>query len=149
MQGYGEGFRQSYEKPVKVDGEYDVTIEEVGIKGDGIARVKGFVVFVPNTKKGDTVRIKVTRVLRKFAIAESVGPASAAPAEESPAEETQSDTPAEEEAVEESSKGEEAKEEAQAESPAEETSKEAQAGEEPSTEETTEEKLKEEEEIEV
>ncbi|MFH1786188.1 MAG: TRAM domain-containing protein [archaeon] len=85
--GEGEGFRQSYEKPVKVDGEYDVIIEEVGIKGDGIARVKGFVIFVPNTKKGEKVKVKITRVLRKFAIGESVGAASSEPAAESGAEE--------------------------------------------------------------
>ena len=79
---YGYGNERTYEKPVKVDGEYDVTIDEVGVKGDGIARVQGFVVFVPNTKKGEKVKVRVTQVMRKFAIGEKVGAASAeAPAE--------------------------------------------------------------------
>ena len=48
--------------PVKEGEEYDVTIENVGEKGDGIAKVKGYVIIVPQTKKGERVRIKVTRI---------------------------------------------------------------------------------------
>ena len=33
--------------PVKVGAELDVKIEGVGEKGDGIAKVQGFVLFVP------------------------------------------------------------------------------------------------------
>ena len=36
--------------PVRVGEEVDVKIEAVGEKGDGIARVKGFVLFVPGVK---------------------------------------------------------------------------------------------------
>ena len=42
--------------PVKVGEELDVKIEAVGEKGDGIAKVKGFVLFVPNTNEGDEVK---------------------------------------------------------------------------------------------
>lgn len=56
--------------PVKVGETYDVKIEDIAREGDGIARVGGFVIFVPNTKVGDEVNIKITKVLRKFAIAE-------------------------------------------------------------------------------
>jgi len=69
----GGGFRDDMPKPVKVGEEYDVTIEEIAAKGDGIAKVKNFVVFVPETKKGDHVKIKIKEVARKFAIAEKVG----------------------------------------------------------------------------
>ena len=62
--------------PVKVGDELDVKIEAVGEKGDGIAKKDGFVLFVPGTKQGDTVRIKVTRVLPKVGFAEVVGQAS-------------------------------------------------------------------------
>jgi len=57
--------------PVEVDDEFDVTIVNNGEKGDGVARIDGFIVFVPGTKKGQKVRIKITRVLPKvgFAIA--------------------------------------------------------------------------------
>lgn len=57
--------------PVHVDEEYDVTIVNVGEKGDGVAKIQDFIVFVPGAKKGQNCRIKITRVLPKvgFAIA--------------------------------------------------------------------------------
>lgn len=55
--------------------EIDVRIEAVGEKGDGIAKKDGFVLFVPNTKAGDEVRIKITRVLAKVGFAEKIGDA--------------------------------------------------------------------------
>ncbi len=62
--------------PVQVGEELDVKIEAVGEKGDGIAKKNGFVLFVPNTKQGDDVKIRVTKVLRKVGFAEVVGQAS-------------------------------------------------------------------------
>lgn len=59
-------------RPVKVGEEYEVTITEVGSKGDGIARIKNFVVFVPNTQKNDKVRIKIISVKKTFAFAQIV-----------------------------------------------------------------------------
>ncbi len=61
--------------PVNAGETYEVAINAVGEKGDGIARVKGFVLFVPNTKKGDYVKVKVTKVLAKVGFAEVVGAA--------------------------------------------------------------------------
>ena len=40
--------------------------------GDGIARVKGFVLFIANTNKGDLVKVKVTKVLKNAGFAEVV-----------------------------------------------------------------------------
>lgn len=59
-------------KPVKVGEEYDVEISEVGSKGDGIARVKNFVVFVNGATQGEKTRIKITDVRGRFAIGEKV-----------------------------------------------------------------------------
>ncbi len=56
--------------PVKVGETYDVSIDDIAKEGDGIARIEGFVIFVPATKVGDKVKIKVNKVMRKFAIAE-------------------------------------------------------------------------------
>ncbi len=56
--------------PVKEGETYEVNIGAIGGKGDGIARVKGFVLFVPNVKKDDYVKIKVTKVLEKVGFAE-------------------------------------------------------------------------------
>jgi predicted RNA-binding protein with TRAM domain len=66
---------RSFSAPVKVDEELDVTIEAVGERGDGIAKVKGFVLFVANTQKGEHIRIKVTKVLSKVGFAEKIGEA--------------------------------------------------------------------------
>jgi len=59
--------------PIREGEELDVKIESAGKKGDGIAKVKGFVIFVPNVKEGDQVRIKVTRVLNKVGFGEVIG----------------------------------------------------------------------------
>jgi len=84
----GGGRFDSPTPPVKVGDELDVTIEAVGEKGDGIAKKNGFVIFVPNTKEGQTVRIRLTKVLRKVGFGEVIGEASGAPEESAPAEES-------------------------------------------------------------
>ncbi|MFH1589992.1 MAG: TRAM domain-containing protein [archaeon] len=80
--------------PVREGEEHDVRVEGVGEKGDGIARVKGFVLFIPGVKTGDEVRIKITRVLAKVGFAEVTGkvekitePIKEAPKPEEPSEE--------------------------------------------------------------
>ena len=59
--------------PIKVGDEVEVNIEAVGEKGDGIAKIKGFVIFVPGTKQGENVKIKINKVLRKVGFGEVVG----------------------------------------------------------------------------
>ena len=59
-------------KPVEVGKEYEVDIQETSRRGEGIARIQGLVVFVPNTKPGDHAKIKITRISRRFAEAEVV-----------------------------------------------------------------------------
>lgn len=58
--------------PVEAGHTYDVKIEDVAKKGDGIARIEGFVIFVPGTKVGDDVKILVETVKRNFAVAKVV-----------------------------------------------------------------------------
>lgn len=57
-------------KPVKVGETLDLNIIDVSRRGDGVAKVKGFVVFVSNAKKGEKVKAKVKFVKEKFAVAE-------------------------------------------------------------------------------
>lgn len=72
-----KGFRSNRDfAPVKVGDELDVSIEAVGEKGDGIAKIEGFVLFVPGAKEGKRVRIRVTKVLRNVGFAELVGDAA-------------------------------------------------------------------------
>ena len=83
--------------PVNVGDELNVTIEAVGEKGDGIAKEKGFVLFVPNTKEGQVVKIRVTKVLKKVGFAEVIGEGTAAPKEAPAEEEKSSEEPSAEE----------------------------------------------------
>ncbi len=62
-------------KPVKVGDEVDVKIENVASKGDGIARIDGFVVFIKGAKEGDQMKVRITDVKARFAIGEIVAPA--------------------------------------------------------------------------
>ena len=55
-------------KPVKIGDELDVTIAEVSKRGDGVTRVDGYVIFVPNTKQGDAVKIRIAEIRPNFAI---------------------------------------------------------------------------------
>ncbi len=63
------GFRP---KPVEKDKEYDVKIEELSRRGEGVARIQGFVIFVKNAKIGQECRIKILQVGNRFATAELV-----------------------------------------------------------------------------
>jgi predicted RNA-binding protein with TRAM domain len=58
--------------PVREGDELDVKIEAVGEKGDGIAKKQGFVLFIPKTKAGDEVRVRVTKVLKNAGFAELI-----------------------------------------------------------------------------
>lgn len=119
----GEGFdgpRRSSFAPVKVGDEVNVKIEAVGEKGDGVAKVKGFVIFVPNTREGDEVKIKITRVLRKVGFGEVLGKADAPISTEAPKK-----SESEEEAGEKSEESEEeTTEESKEESESKETTEE-------------------------
>lgn len=58
--------------PVKVGDVRAVRIEALGSSGDGIAKINGFVVFVPGVRVNDEVTVRVTKVLRKYGFAEVV-----------------------------------------------------------------------------
>ncbi|VVC71885.1 23S rRNA (uracil(1939)-C(5))-methyltransferase RlmD [uncultured archaeon] len=60
--------------------EYDVEIIDVAAKGDGIAKVENFVVFVAGARKGENVRIRISEVRQRFATGEVIGAGTGAPA---------------------------------------------------------------------
>jgi predicted RNA-binding protein with TRAM domain len=71
--GYGDRNRQRRfrHSPVKVGEQYDVTIEAISNRGDsGVAKIEGFVIFVPGTKVNEKVKIKITKVGNGYATAE-------------------------------------------------------------------------------
>jgi predicted RNA-binding protein with TRAM domain len=69
--------------PVKEGETYDVTIEGIGEKGDGIAKIQGFVIVVPKTQQGQRVKVKITAVRGKVSFAEVVGESAPSPENES------------------------------------------------------------------
>ncbi|MCA1812789.1 MAG: translation initiation factor IF-2 subunit beta [Halobacteriales archaeon] len=49
-----------------------VTIDDVGKRGDGVARYEGFLIFVEGGMKGQTIRVKIDRVNGNMAFAHVV-----------------------------------------------------------------------------
>jgi predicted RNA-binding protein with TRAM domain len=70
--GFGSGSRFSLKKPVEVDKEYEAEIQDMSRRGDGIAKIEGFIIFVANAKRGEHVKFKVTSVGNRFAVGELV-----------------------------------------------------------------------------
>ena len=52
--------------------EYDVAITETSRRGDGIARIEGFVIFVAGGRSGQRVKVRITNVGQRFAQASIV-----------------------------------------------------------------------------
>ena len=72
---YGSSFGNksfSQQKPVETGKEYNVQITETSRKGEGVARVQGFVIFVKDGRTGQDVKAKITSVGERFATAEIV-----------------------------------------------------------------------------
>jgi predicted RNA-binding protein with TRAM domain len=66
------GSRFGGPKPVESGKEYDVQVTEISRKGDGVARIQGFIIFVKGGKVGQKTRIRVTHVGDRFATAETI-----------------------------------------------------------------------------
>jgi len=67
FQGFG------LKPPVELGKEYEADIVEMSRRGDaGVAKIKGFVIFVSDTKKGDHVKFVITKIGRRYAMAEPV-----------------------------------------------------------------------------
>jgi predicted RNA-binding protein with TRAM domain len=75
--GYG-GYRPSFgggnrfppqDAPVQVGKEYLVTIAELSRRGEGVAKISGFVIFVPGAKADaeKKIKIRIDRVGPRFA----------------------------------------------------------------------------------
>ncbi|WP_440007080.1 SAM-dependent methyltransferase [Halomicrococcus sp. SG-WS-1] len=58
--------------PVREGDRLEVTIEDVGSEGDGVAKVENYTLFVPGTEEGETVEIRVDQVKPRFGFAERV-----------------------------------------------------------------------------
>ncbi len=54
---------------IKKNEIYEVNIEDNGFKGEGIAKINGFTVFIPGVIKGEKAKIKILKVNTSFAFA--------------------------------------------------------------------------------
>ena len=54
-------------KPVEKNKEYIVDIVDNGFEGEGIAKIDGFTVFIPNAIKGERIKILIVKVLSSHA----------------------------------------------------------------------------------
>jgi len=59
--------------PVREGQEINVIIAKLGSRGDGVAMVEGFPIFVPKARVGEHLKVKIAAVRGKFAIAERIG----------------------------------------------------------------------------
>lgn len=60
-------------KDVIEEGEtYELRVEAIGNKGDGIAKVDKYLIFIPSTTKGEIVRAKIKKISGTLAFAEVV-----------------------------------------------------------------------------
>lgn len=53
--------------PVEKNKEYIVDIIDNGFQGEGIARIEGFSIFIPNAIKGEKIKILIVKVLSSYA----------------------------------------------------------------------------------
>ena len=61
---------EDFDKPVSEGEIVELEIEDLGSKGDGIARKEGFVIFVPGGEVDQSYDVEITSVGRKFAFGE-------------------------------------------------------------------------------
>ena len=54
-------------KPVEKNKEYIVDIVDNGFEGEGIAKIDGFTIFIPNAIKGEKIKVLIVKVLSSHA----------------------------------------------------------------------------------
>ena len=57
---------------VKENEEVEVVIDDIGSRGDGVARIGSCMIFVPRSKIGERVKVRIQSVSEKFAVAEKI-----------------------------------------------------------------------------
>lgn len=64
--------RYTQKCPVEIGNEYEVDITETTPQGAGIARIKGFLILIDDTKPGDHIKVTITKTDQMNAEAEIV-----------------------------------------------------------------------------
>jgi len=60
--------------PVELGKEYEVDVTETAPNGEGIARIKGFLIFISNAKPSDRLKVRIKKLDSVCADAEIVAP---------------------------------------------------------------------------
>lgn len=58
--------------PVRENQELEVVVDDIGSRGDGIARMQSYMIFVPSSKISERVKVEIRSVHEKFAVAERI-----------------------------------------------------------------------------
>jgi len=58
--------------PIKIGEEYEVDIVDVTPNGGGIARIKGFPIFISNAKPNEHLKIRITNLISGCADAQII-----------------------------------------------------------------------------
>ena len=58
--------------PVKIGEEYQVDIVDMSPNGEGIARIKGFPIFIINAKPNEHLKVKITNLISGSADAQII-----------------------------------------------------------------------------
>ncbi len=74
--GFGRSPVDQGPKPVEAGKEYEVEVTELSRRGDGVAKMQGFIIFVKGAKVGEKLKIKVESVGPRFATATALGASS-------------------------------------------------------------------------
>lgn len=58
--------------PVKEGDAINVLIDDIGTRGDGAARIGGFLIFVPRSRTGERLLVRISQVSGNYAVAERI-----------------------------------------------------------------------------
>lgn len=67
-----KGSKPIREKALEEGKVYEVIIQDIGRKGDGVAKVGGYTIFIAGTAKGATVKAEIEKIAGKIAFARVV-----------------------------------------------------------------------------
>ncbi|MCK4455840.1 MAG: TRAM domain-containing protein, partial [Thermoplasmata archaeon] len=66
---FGRILPREEEAPLVEGKVYEVMIQDIGKKGDGIAKKDKYIIYVPGTAKGSIVKIRIDKITGNIAFA--------------------------------------------------------------------------------
>ena len=64
--------QRNMKQPVEKNKEYIVDIVDNGFEGEGIAKIEGFTIFIPNAIKGEKIKVLIVKVLTSHAFGKAL-----------------------------------------------------------------------------